>query len=68
MTEQERYQQDWTSYGYVPIVSAAVAWRYTDFHSMLDVITDIVRAEAEMWMKPRAGMEEVQVLRDKYRD
>jgi hypothetical protein len=63
LSEQERYQQTWVSYGVGPIVSNAVAWRYSSFDAMPDVITKIVREEAPMWLEPPHDMGEIERLR-----
>ena len=65
LTERERYQHTWVSYGVGPIMSSAVAWRYSSFDAMPDLITEIVRKEAPLWMQPRRTMEEIAELRDK---
>ena len=65
LTEQERYQHVWVSYGVGPIMSSAVAWRYSSFDSMPDQITQIVRDEAPLWINPPSSMEEITELRDK---
>ena len=63
LTEQEKYQHTWVSYGVGPIMSSAVAWRYSSFDAMPDLITDIVREEAPMWMSPPRDMNEIAELR-----
>jgi hypothetical protein len=65
LSEQERYQSSWVSYGVAPVVSNAVAWRYSSFEAMPEHITKIVREEAPLWMKPPSSMAEVAELRDK---
>jgi len=65
LTEQERYQHVWVSYGVGPIMSSAVAWRYSSFDAMPEKITKIVREESPLWMKPPASMEEIEELRYK---
>lgn len=64
LSEQERYQHVWVSYGPGPIVSRAVAWRYSSFDEMPDQITEIVRQEAPLWMEPPQSMEEIEELRN----
>ncbi len=63
LSEKERYQHVWTSYGVGPIMSSAVAWRYSSFDAMPGHITRIVREEAPLWMKPPRDMEEIESLR-----
>ena len=63
LTEQERYQHVWVSYGVGPIMSSAVAWRYSSFDAMPDHITKLVRAEAPLWIKPPRDLEEIATLR-----
>lgn len=63
LTDRERYQHSWVSYGVGPIMSNAVAWRYTDFEDMPERIKDIVREEAPLWMAPPRSMTEVEELR-----
>lgn len=65
LTEQERYQHVWVSYGVGPIMSSAVAWRYSSFDSMPDHITQLVREEAPLWMTPPRTMDEISALRIK---
>ncbi len=65
LTERERYQHTWVSYGVGPIMSSAVAWRYSSFDSMPDQITTIVRKEMPLWMQPPRSMKEIAELRDK---
>ena len=67
LSEQERYQHVWVSYGVGPIMSSAVAWRYSSFDAMPDHITSIVRDEAPLWMKPPRNMREIAALRDQTR-
>lgn len=64
LTEQERYQHVWVSYGVGPMMSSAVAWRYSSFDAMPDHITDIVREEMPLWMNPPRTMDEIARLRD----
>ena len=63
VSEQERYQHTWVSYGVGPIMSSAVAWRYSSFDAMPELITEIVRKEAPMWLKPPEDMKEIDQLR-----
>ena len=65
LSEKERYQQTWVSYGVGPIMSSAVAWRYSDFESMPDVITAIVREEAPLWLQPPQDLAEIERMRTK---
>ena len=67
-SELERYQQTWVSYGVGPIVSTAVAWRYSSFDAMPEVITKIVREEAPMWLEPPQDMNEIVRLRAEIRE
>ncbi len=64
LNEQERYQHVWVAYGPGPIMSRAVAWRYSSFDDMPDQITEIVRNEAPLWLKPPATLEEIDELRN----
>ena len=66
-SEQQRYQHVWVSYGVGPIMSTAVAWRYSSFDDMPEQITRIVRDEAPLWMKPPESLEEVAELRSAVR-
>jgi hypothetical protein len=63
LSEQERYQHVWVSYGVGPIMSSAVAWRYSSFDAMPEAITQIVREEAPLWLKPPETMQEIAELR-----
>jgi len=63
LSERERYQHTWVSYGVGPIMSRAVAWRYSNFDAMPEVITKIVREEAPMWLEPPYDMAEIERLR-----
>jgi hypothetical protein len=63
LTEQQRYQHVWTSYGVGPIMSSAVAWRYSSFESLPEPIRELVREEAPLWMKPPRDMDEIAELR-----
>lgn len=63
LSERERYQHVWVSYGVGPIMSTAVAWRYSSFDAMPDHITRLVSEEAPLWMKPPQDMEEIESLR-----
>ena len=65
LTEKERYQHTWVSYGVGPIMSSAVAWRYSSFDAMPDHITKIVREEMPLWLEPPRSMAEIAELRDK---
>ena len=67
LPEQQRYQHAWVSYGVGPIMSNAVAWRYSSFDAMPEHITKIVREEAPLWMKPPASLEEIAELRNAVR-
>ena len=67
LSEQQRYQHVWTSYGVGPIMSTAVAWRYSSFEALPEQIREIVRAEAPLWMKPPASLEEINELRNAVR-
>lgn len=67
LPEQQRYQHAWTSYGVGPVMSSAVAWRYSSFDAMPEQITRIVRDEAPLWMKPPASMDEIAELRNAVR-
>lgn len=64
LTDREKYQHSWVSYGVGPIMSNAVAWRYTRFDDMPERITKIVREEAPLWMEPPRSMDEVKKLRN----
>jgi hypothetical protein len=64
LTDRERYQHSWVSYGVGPIMSNAVAWRYTSFEDMPERITKLVRAEAPLWLEPPRSMDEIKELRD----
>ena len=68
LSEKERYQQTWVSYGVGPVMSSAVAWRYSDFESMPDVITAIVREEAPLWLEPPQDLAEIERMRAKVGD
>ncbi|MFT7573526.1 MAG: hypothetical protein ACI9JL_004590 [Paracoccaceae bacterium] len=50
------------------MMSSAVAWRYSDFESMPDVITAIVREEAPLWLEPPQDLAEIEQLRAKVGD
>jgi hypothetical protein len=63
LSEQERYQSTWVSYGVAPIMSNALAWRYSSFDAMPDIITDIVSEEAPMWLVPPKDLAEIEQLR-----
>jgi len=63
LTEQEKYQHTWVSYGVGPMMSSAVAWRYSSFDAMPNLITEIVREEAPRWMSPPRTMDEIAELR-----
>ena len=67
LSEQQRYQHAWVSYGVGPIMSSAVAWRYSSFDAMPEQITKIVREEAPLWMEPPASMKEIAELRNAVR-
>ena len=67
LSEKERYQQTWVSYGVGPTMSSAVAWRYSSFDAMPDIITKIVREEAPMWLEPPKNMAEIEQLRAEMR-
>lgn len=64
LSDREKYQHSWVSYGVGPIMSNAVAWRYTRFEDMPDRITKIVREEAPLWLEPPRTMTEIEQLRD----
>lgn len=64
LTDREKYQHSWVSYGVGPIMSNAVAWRYTSFDDMPEQITKIVREEAPLWLEPPRSLDEVKALRD----
>jgi len=68
LSEKERYQQTWVAYGVGPIMFSAVAWRYSDFESMPDVTTAIVREEAPLWLEPPQDLAEIERLRAKVGD
>ena len=63
LNEQERYQHVWVSQGPGPIMSRAVAWRYSRFEDMPAEITKIVREEAPLWMAPPRDLDEIEALR-----
>jgi hypothetical protein len=67
LSEQQRYQHAWVSYGVGPIMSSAVAWRYSSFEAMPERITRLVREEAPLWMKPPSSLEEIAELRNAVR-
>ena len=64
LSDRETYQHSWVSYGVGPIMSNAVAWRYTRFEDMPERITKIVREEAPLWLEPPRSMNEIEQLRD----
>ena len=57
LSDREKYQHSWVSYGVGPIMSNAVAWRYTNFDDMPERITKIVREEAPLWLEPPRSLE-----------
>ncbi|MEM7706250.1 MAG: hypothetical protein AAF358_11895 [Pseudomonadota bacterium] len=61
--DQQRFQHAWTSYGVGPIMSSAVAWRYSSFDEMPKAITEIVRSEAPMWMLAPQDLKEIDRMR-----
>ena len=63
LSEQERYQHSWVSYGVGPIMSQAVAWRYSAFEELPDMIQTYVRDKAPLWMAPPKDLAEVDRLR-----
>ncbi len=65
-SEQERYQHSWVAYGVGPMMSNAVAWRYSSFDAMPEIITEVVREEAPMWLVPPKDMAEIEALRAEY--
>ena len=44
-------------------MSSAVAWRYSNFEAMPEMITKIVREEAPMWLEPPQDLAEIDRLR-----
>ena len=64
LSEQERYQHSWVSYGVGPMMSQAVAWRYSSFDDLPDVIQSYVRDNAPLWMAPPQDLAEVDRLRN----
>ena len=64
LSEREKYQHSWVSFGVGPIMSNAVAWRYTSFEDMPARIRDIVREEAPLWLNPPRSLEEIKDLRE----
>ena len=67
LAELQRYQHAWVSYGVGPIMSSAVAWRYSSFDEMPERITRIVREEAPLWMKPPESLQEIDEQRNAVR-
>ena len=67
LSEQQCYQHVWVSYGVGPIMSTAVAWRYSSFDDMPEQITRIVRDEAPLWMRPPESLDEIAELRSAVR-
>lgn len=64
LSDREKYQHSWVSYGVGPVMSNAVAWRYTRFDDMPERITKLVRDEAPLWLEPPRSLDEVNSLRD----
>lgn len=64
LSDRGKYQHSWVSYGVGPIMSNAVAWRYTRFEDMPERITKIVREEAPLWLEPPRSMNEIEQLRN----
>jgi len=66
MTEEERYQQSWVSYGPGPTTSSAVAWRYTEFDAMPERIKTFVRERAPLWLIPPRDRVEIAQIRKNF--
>ncbi len=63
LNEKERYQHTWVSYGVGPVMSSAVAWRYSSFEAMPERITKIVAEEAPLWLNPPQDLAEIDRMR-----
>lgn len=68
LNEQEKYQHVWVSHGPGPIMSSAVAWRYSSFDEMPSQLTEMVKSEAPMWMTPPENMDEIAQLRNEVQE
>ncbi len=62
-TDQERFQNTWTSAGPGPTVASATFTRFRQFTDMPKAIVDYVKANAPLWMAPPKDMAEIEKLR-----
>jgi len=64
LSDLQKYQHSWVSYGVGPVMSRAVAWRYNDFSDLPDKIQSLVSDEAPLWMNAPESISEIITLRD----